>query len=208
MLQHFSRLTGASLKPSLVVLLLATTMHGAGAEERRADAERRLPFARAGDRIWTDRPVRVDRDNQPYQRIPGIRYRFTLGLRAGRGVTVTDGGSFILKGTVYLLSRVFAPPPHRLCRTDEGQRFVCGARARAYLRKTILNHYLECRSDRLGRYVRLIDCRLGNLDLAQVLVESGNVRAVAGAGLEAVEAQAVASRSGTWADPLCRAGDC
>ena len=167
----------------------------------------RFPLLTPQDGIWTDRPTRIDRSSQTYERIPGIDQRYTLLLKIGGDVRFADGASFERDGIVYLVAGVSAPSPDQLCRTDDGRRFVCGARSRAFLRKTTFGHYLECTPIRLGRYLKLIDCRLGARALSEILVSSGHVRSVS-SKFDALEDRAMAQRSGLWADPACRAGNC
>lgn len=165
------------------------------------------PFEYSGDSdaIWTDRPVRIDRSTQNYERLPGPADRYFSGFRVTSRARFVDGMSFAVGDRVYLVRDVVAPEPKKLCKADDGRRFVCGAQARALLRSLIFGRYIECSVEAPGRYLRLLDCRVGTENVAERLITSGFARAVTGGGLESLQQKAILLRSGLWADPRCRA---
>ncbi|MBR0558150.1 hypothetical protein J5J10_20855 [Ciceribacter sp. L1K23] len=164
-----------------------------------------LPYSGDDATIWTDKPVRIDRATQDYERIPGPADHYLSGFRVKPRTSFFDGMSFTMDGSVYLLRDVIAPDPKRLCKADDGRRFVCGAQARALLRSTIFGRYLECDTEVLSKYVKLVSCRVGTNSVAEQLVGSGFARAISSAELKTLQQKAILQRAGVWADPLCRA---
>lgn len=174
-----------------------------------AQASELLPNAGSEAPVWTDGPVRVQRDTQQYERVEGFYDPDFLKFRIRTSVKVHDASSFSYDGKTYVLSQVIGADPKRLCRNDAGAVFACGGQSRAYLRKMITGGYLECYAWSVARSVRLVDCRIGQRKLGETMVASGFARAAPGSGLGEVEARAIKRRVGLWADPECRAaGGC
>lgn len=168
-----------------------------------------LPQAASEDPIWTDRPVRVERGEQQYERVPSFHDPYFLKFRVGTRVQVHDASSFVYDSQIYLLSKIIGTDPKRRCRNDAGMVFACGGQSRAFLRKLITGSYLECRVWQVARSIRLADCLIGQRGLAEMMVASGFARAAPGSGLKEIAAQAMRKRVGLWADPKCRAaGGC
>ncbi|SSC67066.1 hypothetical protein [Ciceribacter selenitireducens] len=163
-----------------------------------------LPYAGSQDPIWTDRPVRVDREGQAYERIPGLIDPFVTKFRIKPQAQAFDGGSFRQDGIIFIIADVVAPDPKRICHADDGSIRACGSQSRAFLKSLINRRYLECRSWPIVLDTRMIDCRIGQYRIAETLVASGYVRAARDAGLVAVEQDAMRRRAGLWADAGCR----
>lgn len=163
-----------------------------------------LPYAGSQDPIWTDRPVRVDREGQTYERIPGLFDPFVTKLRIKPQAQAFDGGSFRQDGVIFIIADVVAPDPKRICHADDGSIRACGSQSRAFLKSLINRRYLECRAWSIALDTRMIDCRIGQYRVAETLVASGYVRAARDAGLVVMEQDAMRRRAGLWADAGCR----
>ncbi|MBW8285293.1 MAG: hypothetical protein K0M55_17010 [Rhizobium sp.] len=163
-----------------------------------------LPYAGSQEPIWTDRPVRVDRAEQRYERVAGLFDPFVTKLRIKPQAQAFDGGSFRQDGSIYIIADVVAPDPKRICHADDGQISACGSKARAFLKSLINRRYLECRAWSVALRTWMIDCRIGHTRIAETLVASGYVRAARDADLMAVEQDAMRRRAGLWADAGCR----
>ncbi len=181
---------------SLVFLLALSVSHDGVAND--------LPYAGSQEPIWTDRPVRVDRAGQQYERVPGLFDAFVTKIRIKPRAQAFDGGSFQQDGMIFVIADVVAPDPKRICHADDGSIRACGSRSRAFLQSLINRRYLECRAWSIALQTWMIDCRIGQYRVAETLVASGYVRAARDAGLIAVEQDAMRRRAGLWADAGCR----
>lgn len=167
-------------------------------------AANELPYAGSNEPIWTDRPVRVDRAAQHYERLPGLFDAFVTKIRVKPQARAFDGGSFEQDGIVFIIADVVAPDPKRICHADDGSIRACGSQSRAFLKSLINRRYLECRAWPIALGARMIDCRIGQYRVAETLVASGYVRAARDIDLVAVEQDALRRRAGLWADAGCR----
>ena len=78
-------------------------------------AAKDLPYAGSPEPIWTDRPVRVDRVSQRYERVPGLFDPFVTKIRIKPQAQALDGGSFRQDGMIFIIADVVAPDPKRIC---------------------------------------------------------------------------------------------
>lgn len=155
------------------------------------------------DPIWTDKPVRIDRKTQDYERVKVERKIPPLTLKPTTRVTVFDSSSFQEGGRLYVLADVVAVNPKRLCRGDDRHIAACGQQARLFLKRLITNRALACREHfRAGNAV-FVSCRVGDADLAENLVAKGAAWA-ATPRLAAVQQRAMAAKAGIWIDMECR----
>lgn len=166
-------------------------------------AEGLQPGVPADAPIWTDRPVRIDRKAQAYERVVVERGPPSWRIRIASQVAVFDSGSFRQDGRVYVLTGAVAVDPKRLCR-GEGHIAACGQQARLYLKRLITNRTLDCLEDYRAGDLSLVTCRLKDQDLAATLVEKGAAWA-ATAALAPLQAGAVERGAGIWTDTQCRA---
>ena len=162
------------------------------------------PGLLSNEPIWTDKPVRIDRGKQTFERVEVKRKVLPLILRPTIQVKVHDGASFEENGRFYVLTDAVAVQPKQLCRADDQRLVLCGQQARIYFRRLIAGRTLTCREDfRLGR-TSFVTCAVAEVDLAQTLVTKG--AAWAATPRFANEAQtAMAQKVGIWLDPECRA---
>lgn len=181
---------------TLLVLLTLSAAHDCVANE--------LPYAGSQESIWTDRPVRVDRAGQQYERVPGLFDAFVTKIRIKPQAQAVDGGSFRQDGMIFIIADVVAPDPKRICHADDGSIRACGSQSRAFLKSLINRRFLECRAWSIALQTWMIDCRIGQYRVAETLVASGYVRVARDAGLITVEQDAMRRRAGLWADAGCR----
>lgn len=162
------------------------------------------PALHAEEPIWTDKPVRIDRKAQTYERVAVERRVAPLRLRITPYVTVFDSASFREGGRIYVLTGAVAVDPKRLCRGAGGRISACGQQARLYLKRLITNRSLACREDHRERAFSFVTCTLDDKDIATTLVEKGAAWAAIPA-LAARQADAVSRAAGIWTDAECRA---
>ena len=161
----------------------------------------------SGDPIWTDRPVRIDRKKQSYERIAVPRAVSPLRLTVTPQVAVFDSTSFRQNGRVYVLTGAVAVDPKKLCR-GTGRIAACGQQARLYLKRLIANRALTCTEDYRAGALSLVTCSVQEKDLAETLVEKGAAWAAI-PRLASKQRAAMAAPAGIWTDTQCRdAGRC
>ncbi|MCP8895981.1 hypothetical protein KYK29_13695 [Shinella daejeonensis] len=153
--------------------------------------------------VWTDRPIRIDRNNQPYERIAVERLPERFPLRISSRATVFDSASFRDGGRIYVLTGVVAVDPGRRCRQADGGLAICGQQARVLLRRLVQNVALACEEDFRLATVSFVTCRRQGRDLATVIIENGAGWAALPA-LAAAQEEAMRMRKGIWADARCR----
>lgn len=156
------------------------------------------------DPVWTDKPLRIDRKRQTFERIEVERKVLPLILRPTVHVKVYDGASFEHNGRFYVLTDAVAVHPKQLCRGDDQRLILCGQQARIYFRRLIANHTLTCLEDfRLGA-TSFVTCAVSEVDLARTLVSKGAAWA-ATSRLANEQQNALSQKAGIWLDPECRA---
>lgn len=189
---HDGRMQSRGSKARLSVLLLA------------ALAIQGLPTtAWSDDPIWTDKPVRIDRSKQDYERVAVERRATPLGIRISSRVTVFDSTSFRENGRIHVLTAAVPVNPRRLCRSADGRIAACGQQARIHLRRLIANRTLQCTEDFRTGEVSFLSCDVGGRDLARSLVASGAAW-TATPQLAAAQAEAMRQGLGIWIDAECR----
>ena len=154
--------------------------------------------------IWTDKPIRIDRDRQALERVAVERKTPPLVLQPSTRVKVPDSASFEDGGRLYLLTDAVAVHPRQLCRAADESVIACGQQARIYFRRLIANRTFTCHEDlRIGP-ASLVTCAVAEADLAQTLVSKGAAWA-ATPRLESHQQAAMAAGTGIWLDADCRA---
>ena len=159
--------------------------------------------------IWTDEPVRVDRDRQDFERVgpaPAATSgqsemdRFTLRFGARSHPTVLDSISFSVAGTRYRLSGLEPVPSAKICRNKEGVRWACGLRARTSLSSLLNGQTVRCAPDSKGEDFELVECRRIGRDLGEVQARAGHAFATPGSRYTEKGAAAKAANEGIWGD--------
>jgi len=178
-----------------VALVLALGLTQAGAETNQTS-------------VWTDRPVRVDRKAQSYERLeakPVPRPEpdpFTLRFTGKSRYAIIDSVTFEEGGRRYRLSGLDSVPAARICTDPAGGRWACGLRARAALGGLITGRPLRCAPRGGDGEVVEVECRRQGRDLGLALVGAGNALVAPGAGRYAeAERKARAAKVGIWSDP-------
>lgn len=178
----------------LVLLLPAAAVHAAGLE----------PGPVSDDPIWTDKPMRIDRKAQAYERLAVEPIVLPLRLQPTARVTVFDSVSFADGGRLYVLTDAVPVDPKRFCRDTEGTVAICGQQARIALKRLITGKSLTCEEDIRFAGVSFLTCSAGGKDLAETLVANGAASATT-PRLAGIQDDAIRRRAGIWIDAECRA---
>jgi endonuclease YncB( thermonuclease family) len=153
--------------------------------------------------------VRIDRDNQDFERIgPAPEAaaaqteadRFTLHFTPRSPLTVVDSVTFEALGTRYRLAGLEPVPSDRICRNDKGERWACGLRARASLSSLLKSEPVRCAPEGKVEDSEIVECRRLGRDLGETQVRDGHAIASAGGDYVDREAAARAASEGVWGD--------
>lgn len=159
------------------------------------------------ERLWTDRPVHVDRASQTYERLPPRTYypRLPDRIVIGQRPDILDGASFRVDGEIYIFRHITAPPPGALCKGQGGRLWTCGRQSMLLLRAVLFNQTLRCAAQTVALGVSLVECRsaAGNPELR--LVDEGLVIANSDRALLEKQEQMRRARKGLWAADDCLA---
>ncbi len=189
-----NRTIGRSFAAALLCLAAALSAQAQGLQ----------PGLLSNEPVWTDKPVRIDRKKQTFERIEVERKVLPLILRPTVHVKVYDSASFEENGRFYVLTDAVAVHPKQLCRGDDQRLVLCGQQARIYFRRLIASHTLTCLEDfRLGA-TSFVTCAVSEVDLARTLVSKGAAWA-ATSRLANEQQNALSQKAGIWLDPECRA---
>ena len=119
-------------------------------------------------------------------------------------VHLADGDSFRLGDQRYRLHGIDAPELHQECKDKDGGNWPCGIRARTELRRLIGTHPLECKTEAVDRFGRMVaTCHAGGRNLSEEMVRSGYATIFARQGFasayEQAQREARAEKRGIWA---------
>lgn len=176
------------------LLLAVAAAHATGLE----------PGPVSDDPIWTDKPVRIDRKTQAYERLAVEPVLVPLRLHPTTRATAFDSASFADRGRLYVLTDAVPVDPKRFCRDTDGSVAVCGQKARIALKRLVAGKGLSCKEDIRFAGVSFVTCSAGGRDLAETLVASGAASA-ATPRLVRVQEDAMQRKAGIWMDAECRA---
>ena len=91
---------------------------------------------------WTDRPVRINREQQKFERLPAAEpdsaRTSELALPIAKTVRVLDAANFISGGRAYRIEGLKGLQPNQICRDELNRKWACGARSRATLRSMLV----------------------------------------------------------------------
>lgn len=120
-------------------------------------------------------------------------------------VRIIDGDTIETRDGRIRLLGMDAPEIDQTC--DNGFAiYACGREASERLRQLVGEREVSCRTKRKDRYGRfLASCRVGDIDLAARMVETG--WAVASGDYDIAEMRARTARRGIWAGEFERPGD-
>lgn len=142
-----------------------------------------LPAA-AGDEdgIWPSEIRRVDRENQPYERVPARLPETGTEQQAGGPprfrlngfVRVLDGVSFTYRNRRYRLAGVDPLPSNAICTEPDGARRACGVESRAVFATLIGKGGVWCRQVAEADEEISVECSHRDADIAGFLVAEGH----------------------------------
>ena len=179
---------------ALVLLLLAAAP---------AAAAELSPAAASDDPLWTDKPVRIDRRKQNYERLAVEHVPIPLRIRVGSRITVFDSASFRAGDRLYVLTDAVGVDPKRFCRGEGGAIAVCGQKARLALRRLVANRTLSCEEDFRVGPASFLTCTAEGKDVAEALI-TGGAASAATAKRAAAQKEAMRRKAGIWIDAECR----
>jgi endonuclease YncB( thermonuclease family) len=118
-------------------------------------------------------------------------------------VHLADGDSFRLGNQRYRLQGIDAPELHQECKDSGGRNWPCGVRARTELRRLIGTHPLECKTEAVDRFGRIVaTCHAGGRNLSEEMVRSGYATIFTRSGqtsaYEQAQREARADKRGIW----------
>lgn len=183
----------------MVALVLALSVAPAGAQAT-------LP---ADAPVWTDRPVKVDRQAQDFERLEAkpapaqdqAQDRFTLRFNGRSRYAIIDSITFEEGGRRYRLADLDPVPSDRICSDPQGGRWACGVRARAALGGLITGRPLRCAPRGEDDGVVEVECRHAGRDVGEVLVTSGSALVAPDAARYGdAEDRARTERAGIWSE--------
>lgn len=129
-------------------------------------------------RLWTDRPVAVDRALETRERLPpraeilDASSRFVL--RVDEFPKIDADASFVTADRRWRIAHVELPKRSRLCPNAAGTVWACGLRAWAFFGGLIADRTLSCR--RLGEDVvpvQPVECWIREKSVAEILLSGG-----------------------------------
>lgn len=155
--------------------------------------------------LWPLGIRRIDPKAQGMERIdpdpiisePGSAY--PLELLPKGSLRILDSGSFIYEGVSYRLTEIRPVPPRKICQSTTGGRWACGSRARAFLRRLVVEKRVRCRIDQQLDKETLVECRTSDSDVGALIVAAGFAWAATKDRYLAEEMEARARGAGVWA---------
>ena len=157
------------------------------------------------DVLWPQKPTRIDRSKQDYERLPPIRAAIdkrtwvTVPVR----ISIIDGARFSFDGKVYKIGLVEGISVKRMCKNADGSRFTCGRMASVLLNNLVRGKRLLCDVVAGNKETVLNRCASGNKDVAAEIIAHGLGRAGADDALSSGEELARKKKAGLWANPAC-----
>lgn len=155
--------------------------------------------------LWTQKPVRIDRSRQTYERLPArpVEIDQRVWLKVAPMITVHDAGSFTFGGRLYRIEAVTPVARQRVCRAGDGSRWSCGRMAAIFLGNLVRNKRMLCDAIISRPKVNLLrGCRIGNRDIAHEIVANGHGYSGAPALAESLRATQL-RKAGIWKNPAC-----
>jgi endonuclease YncB( thermonuclease family) len=162
--------------------------------------------ANAGDDVpWTERPVKVDRSKQTYQRLPSSQQPTDtrIWLSVPDRIRLIDSASFSIGSKVYRIGGIHPVAVTRFCKDPEAGRWSCGRLAGVLLGNLVRSTRLLCEVAPSASETVLRRCRSGTKDVAREIVAAGFGRADGDSTLTGVEALARSNKAGLWRNPAC-----
>lgn len=162
--------------------------------------------------LWTNGPVKIDRDTQERERerLPDRRFSSRSGaetwsLRVDAFPRVESDVSFLAGGRRWRIAHLRLPELGRRCPLADGREWPCGVRAWAHVSGFFADHRLRCRpAEHEDDPVPVLECSKGGVPVADALVSSGWVMVTedAPADLAALRRRAVTRERGLAAKEI------
>lgn len=134
--------------------------------------------AEPGGRLWTDRPVRVDRSQEARERLPPrsdiLDGASRFSLKVDEFPKIDGDASFVAEGRRWRIAYVALPKRSHLCPNAAGSVWACGLRAWATFGALIADRTLLCRT--LGETtlpVQPVECWIREKSVAEILTAGG-----------------------------------
>lgn len=164
-------------------------------------------LAQSDDALWTQKPVRIDRSKQHFERLPAVQHEIDTRswIIVPDRIKVLDSTSFSFGGRTYRIGGVHAVPMKRLCRDKDAGRWACGRMATIFLGNLVRSKHLLCHAAPGRIETVLSDCQLGSRDPADEILAAGFGRADDTGKLQEAEQAAQAKQAGLWRNPACLA---
>jgi endonuclease YncB( thermonuclease family) len=194
-------LTGNLLTEKALIVLAVLLLAMAEAPARAAET--------AEPPVWTEKPVRVDRTEQDYERLDArpapvqaeaAADPYTLRFNGRSRYAIIDSVSFAAEGKRYRLAGLEPVPSTKVCRNADGLRWACGLRARAALDALLAGRQIRCAPQGEAGGFLMVECLRYDKDIGRQQVLAGH--ALDGAG-NRYDEDFVAAReelAGIWAD--------
>lgn len=149
--------------------------------------------------IWVPVPRRIDRDNQPLQRVAPT-FESPQGEIMEPPVTVLANGDLRSGTTIYRLDGIEPIDITRLCTDGTGRRWTCALRARGALVVAIQGRQLRCVQNDPPSTPRRAACTVGGRNLALDLIRQGWLTPTVTAPQDWIDAASHAreARLGIW----------
>ena len=158
------------------------------------------------DPLWTEKPTRVDRAQQHYERLPAVKIArdSRTWLVVPDRIKVIDSTSFAVGEAVYQIADLKPVKSKRICKAVEGGRWPCGRMASIFLGNLVRGKRLLCDIEQTGKKLVLSHCVIGTRDIGQAIIANGYAAAAKDEALLAVQTEAQkAKRKGLWRNPEC-----
>jgi endonuclease YncB( thermonuclease family) len=158
------------------------------------------------DPIWTEKPTRIDRSRQQYERLPAAKVErdSRTWLLVPQRIKVLDSTSFSVGQHIYQIANLQPVKSKRICKAVEGGRWPCGRIASIFLGNLVRGKRLLCDIEQKGRKLILSHCVVGTRDIAGAIVTNGYGAAEKDEALLALQADAQkAASKGLWRNPEC-----
>ena len=158
------------------------------------------------DILWPQSPIRIDKSQQHYQRLPAIQVAIDrrTWLVVPPRITVLDSARFSADGKIYHIADIHPVQPKRLCKSMQGGHWGCGRIAAILLGNLVRDKRLLCDVTPGDKEVALHRCASGNKDVAEEILSQGFGRVNDDSPLLPFQGEGQKNGAGLWRDPDCK----
>jgi len=127
------------------------------------------------DVLWPQKPVRIDRSKQHYERLPALQESIDrrTWLVVPSRITINDSAAFTFDGTTYRIGNIHPISTKRMCTNPDGTKWTCGRMAAILLNNLVRGKRLLCNRTEAGKVTVLSDCQSGTKRVAAEIIERG-----------------------------------